>query len=662
MFRRTSSNNSALTENFEADRSERGRTEEAADRPETPANGRAHEQRARAAKKSLPRVDFSVFTAACTSVASMARYDDLLRRYSSSPANGPTPVNGGSFFIQKRREIPQPPPARPVRHYPSILPRRNRAIRDLRQTADVPTAQSPSDEPPVGVPVESTPEPTGDVPQQPQSPELTAEPMEADEEIITVDDPPVVLPASQQPEAEPADEQRVTRKKPPVLNPVSPKTVRRIFVVRDPKTGDIQVDREKLDSQSVEAPVLKPEISLGPRPFEFALQLADNDEPPLPEAQGITTEDLAQAEEAITEFTDHLKELELKSSERTSILKAAGQLVDRMIAVTKRAKDRDANRAEGNIRRWVQNEIDNIVEQRLGMLRKQSTRNLWRQEVDNATDIALAQLCVFREKRTRKQPVLASALAEFNLPYIQTYKRGHDLVTGIQRHGAKFVHYPRVVRAFTDICADYLMKNCHERYFPVNAEKYALLRHCEQLFKIRIDSSFFTTENGTGRLDRRIRTIRALSYKRGYPEIQRKRRPKRARAAAKAEEAKEDEEADGSAEKKPRISDETSGNSAEEADRSIDGESKPKATEDGGADGATDDVNVETVDEEVGGTSGSSAEFEPKEAVVGEASGKEASGKEVEEKPTEPNVRPQPTATDSTHAMRTRRSTRIKSQ
>ncbi|KAI6239521.1 hypothetical protein M3Y99_00570200 [Aphelenchoides fujianensis] len=637
MFRRTPSGNSTPTENFEADRSERGRTEEAGDQPEINGNGRAREPPARAAKKSLPRVDFSVFTAACTSVAATARYDDLLRRYTPQP-NGPPSMNGGSFFIQKRREIPPPPPHDP-----------NRSIRDLRQPADVPVARPTPVELPVEVLVESTRETTLNVAQHPQNPD----PMDADEEIITVDDSPVVLLTPQQPEAEPAVEQRASKKKPPVLNPVSPKTVRRIFVVRNPKTGDIQ----RNDSLSVDAPVLKPEISLGPRPFEFALQLADNDEPPLPEAQGITTEDLAQAEETITEFTDHLKELKLKGSERMSILKAAGQLVDRMIAVTKRAKDRDANRAEGNIRRWVQSEIDNIVEQRLGMLRKQSTRNLWRQEVDNATDIALAQLCVFREKGTRKQPVLASALAEFNVPYIQTYKRGHDLVTGIRRHGAKFVQYPRVVRAFTDICADYLMKNCHERYFPVNAEKFALLRHCEQLFKIRIDSDFFTTENGTGRLDRRIRTIRALSYKKGNPEIQRKRRPKRVKAAAKAEEAKDEEDSAESAEKKPRISDETSGEPAAEAERSVEVKPKPKAKEESAADGEMDDVDVETVDEEAGETSGSSANPEPKEASV-----KEEGAKGVREKPAEPKARLQPPPTDSTHAMRTRRSSRIKSQ
>lgn len=50
------------------------------------------------------------------------------------------------------------------------------------------------------------------------------------------------------------------------------------------------------------------------------------------------------------------------------------------------------------------------------------------------------------------------------------------------------------------------------------------MRHVEQLFDIKLDYKFFTLENGTGKLDRRIRTIRTTDYKKGG-KIQRKRKP-----------------------------------------------------------------------------------------------------------------------------------------
>lgn len=91
---------------------------------------------------------------------------------------------------------------------------------------------------------------------------------------------------------------------------------------------------------------------------------------------------------------------------------------------------------------------------------------------------------------------------KFNMRYIQTHKHGLEIISTIKKLRSKFVESPRACRAFVDVCADFLMNNCFEwvfytsyplklrfyrKYFPCNAEKYALLRHCEQIFDIKLD-------------------------------------------------------------------------------------------------------------------------------------------------------------------------------
>ncbi|KAI6181718.1 hypothetical protein M3Y98_00859200 [Aphelenchoides besseyi] len=411
------------------------------------------------------------------------------------PSNGFRSTNSFRVYLQKR---PQPP----TRRYPSILPRSR-----LKKVVAEPLVET--------VQIEQDAEEGANE----QEVEIS------DEEEIVTSESVMLGEQPQEPIKQP------TKTVTPSATKLAP--VRRVYVVRNNETGQMHVNREKEPDVSFEPPpVLKPTISLGSRPFEFALRLADGYSRPLPETNGYTPEDVEHAEKAIFEFTGHLKEIQLKTEQRRSILKAAGGMVDKLIALTRKAKERESSKAEESIRRWIQNEIDNIVEQRLGSIRRTTTRAVWRTEVEKLTDVALTQLMIFREQGTRKQNVLASSLIEFNIAYIQSHKHGYDVLEGIRRYKSNFIEHPRLVRGFTDVCAKFLMKNCHEQYFPVNAEKHALLQHCAQMFKMKIDTSFFTRENGTGKLDRRIRTIRTNCYKKGNSKIPRKRAVKSKQAAS----------------------------------------------------------------------------------------------------------------------------------
>ncbi|KAI6222602.1 hypothetical protein M3Y95_00911000 [Aphelenchoides besseyi] len=430
-------------------------------------------------RKSQPTTQLTTLTSRPLTNGEVQRVRD--------PSNGFRSTNSFRVYLQKR---PQPPP---TRRYPSILPRSR-----LRKVVAEPEVETIRIEPQAEEEVNE------------QEVEMSDE-----EEIITSES----IMLGEQPQ-EPIKEPTKTV----TPSATKPAPVRRVYVVRNTETGEMHVNREKEPDVSFEAPpVLKPTISLGSRPFEFALRLADGYSRPLPETNGYTPEDVEQAEKAIFDFTGHLKEVQLKTEQRRSILKAAGGMVDKLIALTRKAKERELSKAEESIRRWIQNEIDNIVEQRLGSIRRTTTRAVWRTEVEKLTDVALTQLMIFREQGTRKQNVLASSLIEFNIAYIQSHKHGYDVLEGIRRYKSHFIEHPRLVRGFTDVCAKFLMKNCHEQYFPVNAEKHALLQHCAQMFKMKIDTSFFTRENGTGKLDRRIRTIRTNCYKKGNSKIPRKR-------------------------------------------------------------------------------------------------------------------------------------------
>ncbi|KAI6190883.1 hypothetical protein M3Y97_00167100 [Aphelenchoides bicaudatus] len=288
--------------------------------------------------------------------------------------------------------------------------------------------------------------------------------------------------------------------------------IRRIFVRRN-EDGRIMLDKNNVDNRSLA-------ISTSPAgSFIKQTQPVSLAELPI-----VTDEECIRATEATKEFASKLKSLKLSPKQKEDVMKHVGTLVDTLVSITKESKDREIQQKLEDDRLWLRNEIDSIIEKRLGAIRVNANRQFWRNEAEKFTEMALTNLMVYRENGTRKQDVLTSALAGFNMAYIQTHKYGIEIISTIKKMRSKFTENARACRAFVDVCADFLMNNCFEKHFPCNAEKYALLRHVEQLFDIKLDYKFFTLENGTGKLDRRIRTIRTTDYKKGG-KIQRKRKP-----------------------------------------------------------------------------------------------------------------------------------------
>jgi F0F1-type ATP synthase membrane subunit b/b' len=93
----------------------------------------------------------------------------------------------------------------------------------------------------------------------------------------------------------------------------------------------------------------------------------------------VTDEECSRAAEAVKEFTDYLKTLKLATKQKDEIVSHAGLMIEQLITITKESKDREAKQKVEDDKSWLRNEIDEIIQKRLGSVSfEQKMRISWR--------------------------------------------------------------------------------------------------------------------------------------------------------------------------------------------------------------------------------------------------------------------------------------------